>query len=187
MEIKNKIYSEDPNDHWFMLPVKGKVVLDLGSGLWDSQFPTPVYFLREGASRVIGVDGSQPSYQWFQDNLKDEKFIQHMDMMDGKGKYELFLGHYRPDVIKCDVEGGELHLMSLNPSYYVSVMDMAIEYHDETTKSVCENVLLNNGFTMEYYEFPGIDPNRQGVIYGTKLKKEEPTDFFNNLDEYHTK
>jgi len=168
-----QIHSEDPHDHWNMLPVKGKVVLDLGSGIWDHSLPTPVYFLEQGASKVIGVDGSQQSYQWFEQNLQDEKFIQHMDMMDSKGKFELFLWYYRPDVIKCDVEGGELYLMSLNPSLFIPVMDMAIEYHDETTKFVTEQTLINNGFTLEYYEFPGIDPKRQGVIYGTKIKTEE--------------
>jgi hypothetical protein len=185
MENNKQIISESPVDHWFMLPVKGKIVLDLGSGIWDHSLPTPIYFLQQGAEQVIGVDGSHQSYEWFEQNLQDDRFIQHMDMIDSKGKFELFLGHYRPDVIKCDVEGGELHLASLNPSLFVSVMDMAIEYHDPTTKFVSEQTLKNNGFTLEYYEFPGIDPKKQGVVYGTKVK--EQTDFFNNLDEYHTK
>lgn len=167
------INSEDPHDHWNMLPVKGKVVLDLGSGIWDHSLPTPLYFLQEGAERVIGVDGSHQSYQWFEQNLQDDRFIQHMDMMDSKGKFELFLGYYKPDVIKCDVEGGELHLMGLNPSLFNSVMDISIEYHDPTTKFVCEQTLKNNGFTLQHYTFPGIDPKNQGVVYGTKQIKTE--------------
>lgn len=179
--IKKTITSEDPNIHWDMLPVRGKVVLDLGSGIWDHSLPTPMYFLQQGASKVIGVDASTQSYDWFKQNLNHPTFIQHMDMIDSTQKFELFLGHYRPDVVKCDVEGGEIYLNSLDPSYLTSVTNMAIEYHNLATKLVSESILKNNGYIISYYDFTGINSDNQGVIYGYR-----PDDFYNKPTDYVT-
>ena len=80
MDNEKIIRSEDPAQHWYFLDVQDKTVLDLGCGLWDSQMPTPYYFLKERrAARVVGVDSSVDSYNWYMANFKDPNFLLHLD------------------------------------------------------------------------------------------------------------
>jgi predicted RNA methylase len=68
--IIRTIENESPDTHWGFLPVKDKVVLDLGCGLNSEFMPTPYFFIQErGASKVIGVDPNEQSYQWYKQKI----------------------------------------------------------------------------------------------------------------------
>jgi FkbM family methyltransferase len=47
------------------LPVKGKVVVDVGSNIGD----TPIYFVLHGATRVIGIEPFPKNYQFARKNI----------------------------------------------------------------------------------------------------------------------
>lgn len=168
-EIKNMINSENPAEHWAFLPTLDQVVLDLGCGINNGEFtPTPLYWIEKGAKQVIGIDPSEQSYQWFKTNYWVKKFINIMDFIDRVEKFELYLGYYKPSVVKIDVEGGELFLNGLDSKYLESVRHIGIEYHNLSCLISCERLLKDNGYELEYYKFPTIDIDHQGVIYGYK-------------------
>lgn len=164
-----QILSEHPEHHWSFLPVEGKVVLDLGAGINSEHIPTPWYFHQEKkCAKVYGVDPDINSYNWFKQNYNVQNFIHFMDFVDRLEKFEWYIKNTNPDIIKIDVEGAELYLMGINPEYLSNVSHIGIEYHNLPCLIACENVLRDNGFVIEYYEFPNLDINYQGVIYGRK-------------------
>jgi len=170
-QIKGYITSEDPKEHWRFLPVKDKVVLDLGCGINSEFTPTPWYFLQEKkAKRVIGVDSDRQSYDWFKQNYLVKDFLPIMDMVDRIEKFELYLGYYRPEVVKIDVEGSEIFLNALNPEYLSSIEHIGIEYHNLSCLISCEHKLKEAGFELEYYKFEHLDIDYQGVLHGFKIK-----------------
>lgn len=167
-EIKGEIHSEHPSDHWRFLPITDQVVLDLGCGINSEHTPTPVYWIESKAKLVVGVDPSPQSYEWFKKNFNIKNFVNVMDYVDRIEKFELFLGYYRPDVVKIDIEGGELFLNGLDPKYLSSVRHIGIEYHNLPCLVSCERLLKDNGYTLEYYKFPHLDIDYQGVLYAYK-------------------
>lgn len=166
--IKGEIHSESPVDHWRFLPIENEVILDLGCGINSEHTPTPVYWINNKARFVAGVDPSQQSYDWFKQNFNLRNFVNHMDYVDRIEKFELYLGYYRPTVLKMDIEGGELYLNGLNPKYLDGIRHIGIEYHNFPCLVSCERLLIDNGYTLEYYKFPHLDIDYQGVLYAFK-------------------
>jgi hypothetical protein len=91
-----------------------------------------------------------------------------MDMVDRIEKFELYLGYYKPQVVKIDVEGSEILLNALDLLYLSSVEQIGIEYHNLSALISCENKLKEAGFELEYYKFPHLDIDYQGVLHGYK-------------------
>lgn len=175
---KGIIHTEEPTEHWGFLPLKDETVLDLGCGINNQEYmPTPMHWITNGAKFVVGVDSSQQSYEWFKSNYSLKNFINIMDYVDRIEKFELYLGYYKPTIVKIDVEGSELFLNGLRPEFLSSVRHIGIEYHNLPCLVSCERLLEENGFEIEYYKFNHIDINYQGVIYGKKknitIKKRE--------------
>jgi hypothetical protein len=166
--ISGEIHSEHPKDHWRFLPIENQTILDLGCGINSEHTPTPVYWTQNNASFVVGVDPSLKSYEWFKTNFNIKNFIHIMDYIDRIEKFELYLGYYKPSVLKMDIEGGELYLNGLNSKFIDSVKHIGIEYHNLPCLVTCERLLKDNGYSIEYYKFPHLDIDYQGVIYGFK-------------------
>lgn len=172
-KIIRDIENEDPSTHWGFLPVENKVVLDLGSGLNSEFMPTPWYFIQEKKAKMVyGVDPSEQSYQWFKQNYNIQNFIQFMDYVDRLEKFEWYINASKPDVIKCDVEGSEIFLMAIKPEVLEGVKHIGIEYHSLPALIAVEKMFQDNGYEIEYYKFPHLAIDHQGVIYG--FKKTEP-------------
>ena len=169
-EIKGTITTESPDIHWGFLKVKDKVVLDLGCGLNNNEFaPTPYYFLQEQkAKNVVGIDGDKQSYEWFKQNYVVKNFLPIMDMVDRIEKFELYLGYYKPEIVKMDIEGSEILINALDVSYLESVQQIGIEYHNLSCLISCEHKLREAGFELEYYKFENLDIDYQGVLHGYK-------------------
>jgi SAM-dependent methyltransferase len=166
---KGAITTENPQEHWGFLNVTGKKVLDLGCGINSEFTPTPWYFLQDmQAKQVIGVDGNPQSYEWFKNNFKVKNFIPIMDMVDRIEKFELYLGYYKPEIVKMDIEGSEILINALNVSYLESVQQIGIEYHNLSCLISCENKLTEAGFKLEYFNFEHLDIDYQGVLHGYK-------------------
>ncbi len=113
-QIKGEIHSEHPQDHWRFLPIEGQTILDLGCGINSEHTPTPVHWIQNKAKFVAGVDPSAQSYEWFKTNFNLKNFVMHQDYVDRIEKFELYLGFYKPNVLKIDIEGGELYLNGLD-------------------------------------------------------------------------
>jgi len=168
-EIKGIIHNEDPATHWGFLPIEGETILDLGCGINNQEFlPTPMYWVRNGAKMVYGVDPGQPSYDWFKQNFVVKNFINIMDWVDRVEKFDLYFKATKPSVVKIDVEGSEIFLNALNPEYLEGVRHVAIEYHNLPCLLSCEHLLRDNGYELEYYKFNHLDIDYQGVLHGYK-------------------
>lgn len=170
--LKGTITTEHPQEHWGFLNVEGKTVLDLGCGINSEFTPTPWYFLQEQkAKQVIGIDSNSQSYEWFKQNFVVKNFLPIMDMIDRIEKFELYLGYYKPEIVKMDIEGSEILINALNVSYFESVQQIGIEYHNLSCLISCEHKLKEAGFELEYYKFNHLDVDYQGVLHGYKLVK----------------
>lgn len=168
-EIKGIITSEHPDIHWGFLNVKDKIVLDLGCGINSEHTPTPWYFINDKKAKyVVGVDSSQPSYNWFTQNFVVKNFIPIMDMVDRWEKIQMYIDYWKPEVIKMDIEGSEILMGPLNKRLFDNVEEIAIEYHNLACLITIENKLKEVGFKLEYYKFEHLDIDYQGVLYAHK-------------------
>jgi hypothetical protein len=155
-----KITSEEPIEHWSFLNFKNKIVLDLGCGRFYSSISTAEWFLNEGASLVIGVDLSK-------ENIENEKFIPYAKAINSCSDIEYFL-KYKPNVIKCDIEGAEKYLKDIVLDS--SVTQIGIEYHDAETKKICEDFFKKWQFhNVELYQLFDESTDRIGVYYAQKI------------------
>jgi hypothetical protein len=168
-EIKGIINSENPTEHWGFLPIKDETILDLGCGINNNEHaPTPVYWIQNGAKQVYGIDPSQQSYEWFKTNFVVKNCLFIMDYVDRVEKFELYIGAVEPTVCKIDVEGSEIFMNAIDPQLLETVKHFGIEYHNLPCLLSIENLLENNGYTLEYYKFNHLDIDYQGVLHAYK-------------------
>ena len=168
-EIKGYIPNENPELHWGFLPVEGETILDLGCGINNNEFmPTPMYWVQKGAKMVYGVDSSQDSYNWYKQNFTVKNFLPIMDWVDRTEKFEFYFNATKPTVAKIDVEGSEVFLNAINPSYLDGIRHIGIEYHNLSCLLSCEKLLKDNGYDIYYYKFDHLDIDFQGVIHAHK-------------------
>lgn len=166
--IKGEIHSEHPQDHWRFLPVENETILDLGCGINSEHTPTPVYWVQNKAKMVYGVDPSQQSYEWFKTNFVVKNFINIMDYVDRTEKFDLYMSAVKPTVMKIDVEGSEIFLNAIKASNLDGIRHIGIEYHNLSCLLSCEAVLTSNGYFIDYYKFPHLDIDYQGVLHAHK-------------------
>jgi SAM-dependent methyltransferase len=155
-----KIMSEEPVEHWSFLNFKNKIVLDLGCGRFYSSISTAEWFINEGASLVIGVDLSK-------EPIQNERFIPYAKAISSSVDIEYFF-KYKPNVVKCDIEGAEKYLKDVLLDS--SVEEIAIEYHDAETKKVCEDFFEKWNFNkIELYQLFNESTDRIGVYHAQKV------------------
>jgi glycosyltransferase involved in cell wall biosynthesis len=173
--MKN-INSEHPHEHWLFLDVKDKVVLDMGCSFYDATYnpgmlSSAEWFVQTGANIVIGFDAN--SYEVDKYNIvyrNNPKYKIFNLFVDSSEKIKNLL-KYNPEVIKCDIEGGEIYFNDITKEEMDCVQQIGIEYHDEATKQMCESKLSEWGFDfVEQYSLMYIDTNKQGVFCGKKSK-----------------
>jgi len=158
--MKN-IDTEEPNIHWGFLDIKDKTVLDLGCGKWWSSISTAEWFLNEGAKQVIGVDLSPMS-------IDRDNFIMKAERIDSSDQLQKLIDEFKPDIIKCDIEGAESYFDSVD-SLHEGVKQFAVEYHDNNTKLICEEAIKRWNFeNVEIYSLLGYGTERIGVINAWK-------------------
>lgn len=173
--MKN-INSEHPHEHWSFLDVKNKIVLDMGCSFYEATYNPGMlssveWFVQMGAHIVIGCDAN--SYEVDKYNVvyrNNPKYKVFKLFVDSSEKIKDLL-KYNPEVIKCDIEGGEIYFNDITKEEMECVQQIGIEYHDEATKQMCESKLSEWGFDfIEQYSLMYIDTNKQGVFCGKKTK-----------------
>jgi SAM-dependent methyltransferase len=93
---------------WYVpIPVKGKIILDVGAGCGESAF----FYFRNGARKVICVEPDAPAVECLRENSKRHKW--NVDIVP-----ELFnlsmLNECTFDLLKIDIEGSEVELLKLS-------------------------------------------------------------------------
>ena len=111
--MKN-IPNEDPKNHWFFLKVKDKLVMDMGCSFYEAYYnpgmlSTSEWFIKEGATKVIGFDSNPDEVKKYNIVYKNNPQYEVFELfLDSDVKIRELL-KYKPQVIKCDIEGGEIN------------------------------------------------------------------------------
>jgi GT2 family glycosyltransferase len=124
------IYGEEPSEHWAGVEVRDRVVLDLGAGDFGVNrlrpYPaTADHWLSEGASRVLAVDMRAEDLERYD----DPRITPIVAEISTSADLEKMVLVHRPQVIKCDLEGGEAHLLAMSPQLFAVPEAYAIETH----------------------------------------------------------
>lgn len=138
-----KSRTEDYREHWGMTSYKGKTILDLGADYGS----TANFFLDNGASHIYAVEG-HPLWGFGLHLM----FGKHPDvtcfikMVDAKDIQTLLL--LKPDIVKCDIEGDEKHLLNINLSV---VPEWLVEAHSYDLVKQLTYVFRFYNFKIETY------------------------------------
>jgi len=96
------------DEHWGYVDYVGKTVLDLGA----DKGSTIMYFLRNGAKRVIAVEGNPELFAELEKMFVGNPHVIYYPIRISCGEdIEKLLQGYKPDIVKVDIEGAEEHLL----------------------------------------------------------------------------
>jgi hypothetical protein len=124
------VESENPLHHWNWLNVKDQVVLDLGCGFhfiqdgWDT---TPEFFLKKGASKIIGLDPHLDDIEHFKQILPESEFIK--DCVLSAEHLNQYLLNPEVQAVKMDIEGAEYEALPEILSRGVRPTMISMEIH----------------------------------------------------------
>lgn len=170
--MKTKVvHSENPLEHWSDInDLDNKVVLDLGCGWIDhGHASTPNYFISRGASKIIGVDISGSEIEKLKELYPEHIFI--LKMVDSANDFADLISTYKPDFIKMDIEGAEIHLKDVPKEVFSSVKEFAIEYHNPECKKVIMDKFSELDFevtALNSFGYYQTDSNIMGIIHSVK-------------------
>jgi hypothetical protein len=126
------------------LPVKGKVVIDIGANIGDSS----IYFVENGASKVIAIEPDQKLFQFASKNVELNGFSERIELINGicinanagpprvNGPSLVSLqgiiekSGITPTILKVDCEGCEYDvILSASSATLLNFSHIQIEYH----------------------------------------------------------
>ena len=126
------------------LPVKNKIVLDVGASIGDSS----IYFILRGATKVIALEPDLELYSLAKKNIELNGFADKIELIRAGCSYidrgdqvnskpplmtlQTILDNYsiKPDVLKMDCEGCEYDvILSSSPHTLFNFSFLEIEYH----------------------------------------------------------
>jgi SAM-dependent methyltransferase len=135
--IEFKVESEISSNHWPYFECSGKNVLDLGCGRWGEHLHdefSPIYFLRKGANKVVGIDASEDEINYYNNYYKDNKpsnlFFENIKIQSPEDVKKL-IAKYDINAIKCDIEGYETVFYSLTEEDLKNIDVFCMEYHGD--------------------------------------------------------
>ena len=118
---------EDREANWGFLDVEGKVVLDVGADYGS----TAAYFLNKGAAKVICIESYDNDYGALEVLAKGEPRMEaHHTHISSPLELETLIITYQPEVVKIDIEGGEVHLLDVRSCVLWRVGQYGIEVHN---------------------------------------------------------
>ena len=135
--VSELINSENSSVHWKHLDVSGKIVLDLGCGLWhvdDLKEASPIYFKNKGAKKIIGVDLNVKDINvlkaYFDEHFKGDGSEFLVKTITTTNDLLELITKYQIESIKCDIEGFEKVMFSINKDQVKNIANISVEYHD---------------------------------------------------------
>lgn len=140
------IESEAPLEHWGFVEVVGKTVLDLGCAYFgaDSE-KTPTFFLEAGASYVVGVDMTLSGLE----SINDPNIALIQLSIESPNEIAKLYERFEPQVVKCDIEGAEMHLLSLSDGIFKMPEQYAIEVHSDELDEAFTKKLRSCGYKIK--------------------------------------
>ena len=160
--VSDLITSEDSRIHWKYLEVADKIVLDLGCGLWevsDLEAASPVYFKNKGAKKVIGVDLNEKDINvlkmYFDEHFPADGSEFLVKSITTTNDLTTLITQYQIESIKCDIEGFEKVMFSIDKSQIENIKNISVEYHNrqlllgllQTLKKWDFSVINHSNFT----------------------------------------
>jgi predicted RNA methylase len=102
--------TEDYKKHWLYADFNGKTVLDLGADYGS----TAVFFLGMGVKKVIAVEGDKRLVGMMRSSFKnDHRVVPISAWIDSPKKITELVQTFKPNLVKCDIEGAEVHLLKV--------------------------------------------------------------------------
>lgn len=142
------IANESYDRHWYYVSFKDKIVLDLGADYGS----TSSYFLWRGAKHVVAVEANKELAEALRKNFRNdvrvtpmERFIQTSEDIDA------IIAQYTPDIVKMDIEGYELSLLSCKNTE--KVKEWLIECHNRQSHDKIKTLFLQKGFKVTSIEY----------------------------------
>jgi hypothetical protein len=139
----DSIYVEDYEFQYGKINYTDRVVLDVGADIGS----TAHFFLEKGANLLVAVEGSKQCFKELKANAKSckkivaiECFINHPDQI------EALILRWKPNIVKLDIEGSEIHLFSVADNVFCSVQEYLIEVHNEDLLRMLRKKCDVNGF-----------------------------------------
>lgn len=128
-------HGEDYGEAWGFLDFKNKVVLDVGADYGS----TAVFFLEQGAKRVIGVECRKKDYRRMEALSKILPLVPVYMRISSAADYKQLIDQFNVDLMKIDCEGCEAYLLDLDDDWFAKVPEYAIELHNQANSIQCGN------------------------------------------------
>lgn len=125
----------------------GLRVLDLGCAYFEErpEQSTPEYFLEQGASYVVGVDLTLKNLNY----ITDPNIALIEVGIDSPEEIANLYKRFEPEVVKCDIEGGEVHLLALSEGIFKMPKTYAIETHNDELFEAASTILRHHGYKIK--------------------------------------
>jgi len=148
---------ENFESHWGVFSFTGKVILDVGADYGS----TAAFFLMRGAKRVIAVEPNPVYFKRLVSNFRlDPRVIPVQKEIQDSRDLENLIRRFRPNLVKTDCEGCEIHLIHVDPSVLRSVPEYLVETHGHIgimTRSKVRDLFSRIGYIQGNYEvLPGL-------------------------------
>lgn len=143
MRLKPFIKNEDYDKEYGILDYRGKIILDLGADYGS----TAEFFLERGARKVIAIEGNKGRYDGLVNNSKWMKnIIPIFVFLNNPKQFSELINKYKPDIIKSDLDGGEIHLFGIPDAVFSSVNEYTMEIHSMKILKLCLEKIFRNGY-----------------------------------------
>ena len=127
---------ENMEEHWnadrIGISYNNKIILDLGASNGDSA----EYFIYMGAKIVIAVEGNLNlgGKNIFEELCRNSfqfsgRMIPIFIYIESPEQIENLIVAFKPDIIKCDIEGAEEHLFNIKDEIWKMVPEYLVETH----------------------------------------------------------
>ena len=141
---------ENYNEHWKGLNYNGKTILDIGADVGS----TALYFTEMGASKIYAVEGNPYYYASLESNSSFIGDVTSINMfVDTKEKLSYLIHNYPVDVMKIDIEGGEILLADMDDSTLQLIPEYIIEVHNQEIFTILNRRFMEANYKISSFVF----------------------------------